>query len=184
MAGSKKGEHRGNAKKRPPGHETPNQIMREAAGRKKSGKKHVHGPTVQTVEARIMVARVINGDDGRVRNMTPKEIMLDNMWTFMQGAKDYEEMWKIAASVQPPTPDSIKACELAEREIERLRLLAGNAAFQVMPVIHPRLSAIAVADNTGANPDNIVQTLLDEIDKREREKPTQIEHLPTVKRIA
>lgn len=185
MAGSKKGERRGNAKKRPAGHETPNEIMREAARAKpRSGKKHVHGPRAASVEDRIVVARVINGDSGRVRDMTPKEILLDNMWTFMQGAKDYEEMWKMAASVQPPTPQSTQACEIAEREIERLRQLAGYNAFQVMPVIHPRLSAVAVAADLNATPDNVVQNLLDEIDRRQREAPALIEHAPQQKKRA
>jgi hypothetical protein len=185
MAGSKKGEHRGNARKRPPGHETPNEIMRKAARRKPTGgKKHIHGPTAATVEDQIMISRVINGDSGRVRDMTPKEIMLDNMWTFMQGALDYQEMWRMAASVNPPTQQSLKACELAEREIERLRLMAGNAARDVMPVIHPRLSAIAVTPTLGDNEENMLQALLDEVDRRQREAPPLIEHAPQQRKRA
>lgn len=158
--------------------------MRDAARSKpRSGKQHVHGKPAATIEDRIMISRVINGDSGRVRDMTPKEIMLDNMWTFMQAAKDYEEMWKMAASVDPPTVKSIEACQLAEREIERLRQLAGAAARDVMPVIHPRLTAVAIAGQQ-FDQSNVVQDLLDEIDKRQREAPPMIEHAPQQKRRA
>lgn len=157
--------------------------MQEAA--RSAGKpRQTRGPNISSIERRIEVARVINGDDGRVRDMTPKEVLLDNMWTFMQGAQDYQEMWRIAASVQPPTVDSIRACEIAEKEIERLRLLSGYAAFQVMPVIHPRLSAVAVANSTGESADNVVQMMLDEIDRRSRDAPLVLEHRPKKKDVA
>jgi hypothetical protein len=183
MAGSKKGEHRGNAKRRPRAriHESPEEVMMEAAKTADTpGKRHdrTGRQNIAAVERRIQVARVINGDDGLVRNMTPKEVLLDNMWTFFQGAKDYQEMWRIAAAVQPPTEESIRACEFAEKEIERLRQMAGYAAFQVMPVVHPRLSAVAVANSTGESAGNVVQMLLDEIDKRSREAPLVLEHRP------
>lgn len=186
MAGSRKGEHRGNARKRPPTHETPNDVMKEAIKSRTTPRKRKrgeHGATTKTIEERIFIARVINGDSRNVRDMTPKEIMADSMWHFMQTAVDYEEMWRRAAMVQPPTVASLRAIEIAEREIERNRLIAKECARDVAPFIHPKLSAIALAgENLGVSSQlDVVEALMDEIDKRSRQQPLVLEHAPRKK---
>ncbi len=45
-------------------------------------------------------------------------------------------------------------------------------------MIHPRLSAIALAPTQGDSPASILQVLLDEIDQRQRAEPVLIEHIP------
>lgn len=183
MGGSRKGEHRGNAKKRISGHETPNDVIRDAV-RQKSRPRSQRSRNLTSsskIEQRIMIARVINGDTGNVRDMAPKEIMLDNMWEFMQVAVDYREMWKMAISIDPQTPQSIDAIALAEREIERNRLLSQNCAYQVYPLVHgrrPPLAPEGIIEDTDAN---IMQRVLDEIDRRRQERPLVIEHDPTKK---
>lgn len=186
MAGSRKGEHRGNARKKPVTHDTPNDVMTKALKARTTPRKRKRGERgqgVSTVEQQIFISRVINGDSGRVRDMTPKEIMADSMWHFMQAAVDYEEMWRRAAMIQPPTVASLKAVEIAEREIERNRLIARECARDVAPFIHPKLSAIALAgENLGVTSQlDVVEALMDEIDKRSRQQPLILEHAPRKK---
>lgn len=183
MSGSKKGERRGNARRkgarmkpanRP--HETPNEIMREAVSRRPDGRGD-RGQGVRTIERRIFISRVILGDTGAVEDMTPKEVMLEAMHHNMQAVRDWKQMLLHLAQ-QPVTPETIAQVQHAEAEIERLYDKAGEHAFKVAPMIHPRLSAIALAPTQGDSPGSILQTLLDEIDERERDAPPLLEYQP------
>lgn len=185
MGGSKKGEHRGNARKRAAKpamrrtshrrtHETPGEIMDEAV-RKHDGQKRL---LPQVIERRIMVARVINGPSGAVEDITPKEAMLLGMRHGLQAVRDLTDMLNQLAS-QPVTPDITEQITMLEHEIERQYAVAGEFAFKCAGFIHPKLQAIAMHSDVGANQATILQELFDEIDERERRQPIPIEHKPS-----
>jgi hypothetical protein len=181
MSGSKKGERRGNARKRaakPPGshrdktrtHETPNEIMREAL--RQPGTRHLEHAVI---ERRIQVARIILGYSGAVEDVTPKEALLQGMQHNLQAIRDWTDMVEFWSS-KPVTRQTTENVEIGEREIERLWDKVGEFAFKVAGYIHPKLQAIAVQADTGASQASVLQELMDEIDQRERAKPIPIEH--------
>lgn len=173
--GSKKGEHRGNAKRRPEGAETVGEIMRDvlaAEPLKNHGSKRRR---VQEVDARLVTAsRLIHMHAGDVRDMTPREVMLNNMHYFMQGAFDWQKHLMDVVD-QPVTIESATEIERAQKEIERFRQLASEDAYKIAPYLHPRLAAIMTSGGAGDNPADVVQMLLDDIDRRQRD-PRVIEH--------
>lgn len=183
--GSKKGEHRGNAKRRPESPETPGQIMREVLADQPLKNYASKKNRVQKVEERIeraTAARLIHMHDGDVRDMTPREVMLNNMHYFMQGAFDWQK-YLMEAVEQPVTIESATEIERAQKEIERYRNLASEDAYKVAPYIHPRLAAIMAAGGDGQSQQGIVQALLDDIDARQRD-PRVIEHVTAKKEDA
>lgn len=185
MGGSKKGEHRGNARKRaakPPGgsyrkktrtHETPSEIMHEAL--RQPGTQHLEHAVI---ERRIQVARIILGHSSAVEDVTPKEALLQGMQHNLQAIRDWTDMVEYW-SKRPVTKQTTENVEIGEREIERLWDKVGEFAFKVAGYIHPKLQAIAVQADTGASQASILQELFNEIDQRERAKPIPIEHKPT-----
>lgn len=176
--GSKKGEHRGNAKRRL--HETAGDVMREALAETPLRNYASKVNRVQRIDQRLHVARTIHGTTGDIRDMTPREVMLNNMHYFMQGAFDWQDhLMKVVE--QPVTKESAEAVAQAQREIERYRNLASEDAYKVAPYIHPRLAAMVVGGNIGESTPDIVQALLDDIDARQRD-PRVIEHQATMKR--
>lgn len=173
--GSKKGEHRGNAKRK----DTPNAIMRAAVAAP-AAKRPNHRPPLtaappSVVEQDVFVSQVIHGIRS-ADDLTPKQVMLDNMHFFQNAAYEYEAMVRIAAR-QPDSEDVRRAVRAYELEGERNRRIASDEAYKVAPFIHPRLAAIAIKGDLGHG-DDLVQIMLDEIDKRNREHPMVIEHQP------
>lgn len=171
--GSKKGEHRGNAKAKADG--TPNSIMKAAVAPKPRGR---NAPRNDIVERDIFVAQVIHGIRS-ADDMSPKQVMLDNMHSFQNAAYQYEAMVLMAARA-PDSEETRRAIRNYEMEAERNRRIASDEAYKVAPFIHPRLAAIAVQGDTGHG-DDIVRMMLDEIDRRNREHPMVIEHYPQKK---
>lgn len=171
--GSKKGEHRGNAKRK----DTPNAIMKTAvAPARKPGAPKT---PVNRIEEDVFVSQVIHGIRS-ADDLTPKQVMLDNMHFFQNAAYQYEAMILHALRGMPDSDDTRRAIRAYELEVERNRRIASDEAYKVAPFIHPRLAAIAVRGDLGHG-DDIVQLMLDEIDKRNREHPMVIEHLPQKK---
>lgn len=169
--GSRKGEHRGNAKAKV-APEDVNGVMREAL----SPKYQPSQQTVARVERRIINARrSIPMAPADVTQMSPRDVLLDNMHFYMQGALDWQGYLEKAMSVDPMTPDSMEDVAAATVQIERFRRLASDDAYKVAPYIHPRLAAVVVGAGTGQNMGDIIQELLDDIDARQRE-PKVIEH--------
>ena len=166
MPGSRKGERRGNAKRRP---DSPNKIMREALRR-----PAVNRPP--STERRIEVARVINRPSGKVEDMTPREVLLCNMHYYMQGAFDWQA-YLMQLAGKPLTDETARDMATAEREAERFRALASEDAYKVAPFIHPRLAAVLANPGAGGNMHDIVRELLEDIDRRSREAKV-IEHAP------
>lgn len=177
MAGSRKGEHRGNARKK---EGRSNTIMRDAVKRAdRPGKKigRQTGPTAATVNLELMAARMAEGPPRRAADMGPKEIMLDNMHHFQQAAYDFAVMAAIAAR-QEPNEQTARQIAFAEEQENANRRMASDEARNVAQYIHPRLAAVKIIDDPGAGVD-IIQRMLDEVDQKNREHPMVIEHLPT-----
>lgn len=171
--GSRKGEHRGNARKR---EDTPNAVMKAAVApvRKPGAPK----TRVNKIEEDVFVSQVIHGIQS-ADDLTPKQVMLDNMHFFQNAAYQYEAMVRIAAR-QPDSEDVRRAVRAYEMEVERNRRIASDEAYKVAGFLHPRLAAIAIKGDLGHG-DDLVQMMLDEIDKRNREHPMVIEHIPQKK---
>lgn len=132
-----------------------------------------------SVDLELMAQRAIEGPPRRAADMSPREIMLDNMHFFQQAAYDFEVM-AIIASRQPPAEQTSRQIAFCESEVERNRRLASDEARNVAQYIHPRLAAVKIIDDPGAGVD-IVQRMLDEVDRKNREHPMVIEHIPQKK---
>ena len=184
MGGSKKGEHRGNARKRPATragmrkkersrtHETPGEIMYEALGRES---RACRDPAV--IERRIMVARIINGPSDAVEDITPKQMLLMGMHYHAGAIRDVTNQldW---LSQQPVTKTTAAQCNALEAELERLFDKSRDFARDAAPFLHAKLTAIATSQIIGENQVSVLQLLLDEIDEMERSRPIPIEHKP------
>lgn len=169
--GSRRGEHRGNAKAKVQT-EDANGVMREALSPKRAPPQQ----QVARTERRIIQAqRTIPMAPADVTQMTPREVLLDNMHFYMQGAFDWQGYLNKALSVEPMTEDAMQDVAAATVQIERFRRLASDDAYKVAPYIHPRLAAMVVGGNIGESTPDIVQALLDDIDARQRD-PRVIEH--------
>lgn len=177
--GSKKGEHRGNAKSRT-GMETPNEVMRSvvrmAARPKTKGRgKGERSPFKTTIEEDILTSQVVHGRRS-AHDMTPKEIMLDNMHHFQTAAYTSKAMAEFAMMSMPAGDERSRFISQMEAEEERMRRLASDEAYKVAPLIHAR--KMPTAANGESLGDSIVRTMLDEIDRLNREHPMVIEHIP------
>lgn len=168
--GSKKGEHRGNAKARDD--TAPNAVMKKAVQPRKPGERK---PNVVKVEEDIFISQVIHGIRS-ADDMTPKQVMLENMHNFQNAAFQYEAMVLMLVR-QPDSQELREVIRAYEAEAERNRRIASDEAYKVAPFMHARLAAIAFRDDTGHGAD-IVQMMFDEIDKKNREHPMVIEHQP------
>ena len=173
MAGSKKGEHRGNARKRSwktRTHETPNEIMHDAARQQK--------PAGPVIERRIQISRMILGLSGDVRDMTPKEVLLEGMHYNMQAVRDLVDALDAAAQL-PPSPENNLLVERLEREVERIYNVAGEFAYKAAGFIHPKLLATHEVSRSSQNQSSILQEFMDEVDELERKAPIPIEYKPS-----
>ena len=124
-----------------------------------------------------MVSQVIHGRHSAY-DLSPKEVMLDNMHHFQNGAYTSKAMAQYMLNSMDASDERSKLIAQLEADEERLRRLASDEARNVAPFIHPRLSAVAVSGNANIG-NNIVREMLDEIDRLNREHPMVIEHLPT-----
>lgn len=176
--GSKKGEHRGNAKPRT-GMETPNEVMRGALRLVpkpgKPRKQGMHGKPKHSIEEDILVSQVVHGRKS-ARDMTPKEIILDNMHSFQTAAYTARAMQEWAQQAMPQGDERSKFIAQLELDEERLRRIASDEAYKVMPYVHAR--KMPTASSGESLGDSIVRTMLDEIDRLNREHPMVIEHIP------
>lgn len=179
--GSKKGEHRGNAKPRD-GLETPNEVMRtavKAAERpSKPGRGNATGQTRVKFEEDLMVSQVVHGRRSAA-DMSPKEIMLDNMHHFQTQAYESAAFKLYVLHTMPEGPERTRLIEKMEADENNLRRLASDEARNVAPYIHSRKIPTTGSGETLG--ENIVRTMLDEIDRLNREHPMVIEHIPLKK---
>ena len=180
MGGSKKGERRGNARKRPGKprgqqyriHETPGEIMDEAA--KRCGKSTRLLPEV--IERRIKVSRIILGVSDAIEDLTPKEVMLLGMRHNMRAVRDLIDLLDHVSRLEP-TEETTAQVNWLEAEIERLYGVAGEFAFKAAGYVHPKLQATYDANRgSDANQTSILQQFVDEINEIEQRRPIPIEH--------
>jgi len=170
--GSKKGEHRGNARKRDERDvTTPKAVMDRAVRPAAPGSRP---PTAPQVENDLLAAQIIHGIQS-ADDMSPKQVMLANMRHFQNAAFLTEAMLMHVAR-QPDTEETRTAARVYEQESERLRRIASDEAYKVAPFIHPRLAAIAAVG--GGEETDIVQAMFDEIDRRNREHPPMLDVTP------
>ena len=180
MGGSKKGERRGNARKRPPKrpgggyrtHETPGEIMDDVARHR--GR---HGLEPVVIERRIQVARVINGPSDDINDITPKEAMLMGMRHSLRAQKDFTDMLEVL-SEQPVTEETTAKINALDAEIERQIDRYVEFAFKCAGFFHPKLQAIATNVDLGQNQMSILKVLFDEVDELERSRPIPVEYKP------
>lgn len=169
--GSKRGEHRGNAKRRDD--TTPKAIMKRAVAPKRPGAPKT-SPAM--VEQDVFISQVIHGIQS-ADDLTPKQVMLDNMHYFQNGAYMTAAMVRYAAATMPDGEETRRTIRGLEMEEERLRRIASDEGYKVAPFFHPRLAAVAIKGDLGHG-DDLVQMMLDEIDRKNREHPMVIEHIP------
>jgi hypothetical protein len=165
--GSKRGEHRGNAKARD---DSPNNILHRMVTQPappSSPRKRA-----KNVDEEIFISQVIHGVRS-AEDLSPKQVMLENMHFFQNRAYEFEAQ----AIVKAREPDSAEAVSALKQEVERNRRIASDEAYKVAPFIHARMAAVAVFSD-GSHGDDIVQIMLDAIDAKNREHPMVIEHVP------
>lgn len=168
--GSRKGERRGNARKKDTILQTPAEIMEEAVALRAGGPNGGRGPDRKAVERRLAVAQVIFGNDD-TDDMTPKDMMLENARYLMKAVRAYEAMLSSLLAQPEQTDDTRRDILHCEREIERLRDKATDHAYRVSPLMHPRLAAVQVRGDQGATPGDVLDALFDDIDDKYRASP-------------
>ena len=166
MAGSKRGEHRGNAKKRALEGDILEPTERPGAGR---AARHRH-----TEEYLHQVVRYVNGDPD-APGMLPRDAIQRAQDFFQKEAAEaigYYD-WLKELSTQPMTKEEAEELERrmlsTKREARSLMAEMSNQAFKNLPYFHAKASP-DVVDET--NPIEIVRTLLREIDDATRGRPT------------
>jgi hypothetical protein len=153
MSGSKKGERRGAA-----GRQRKEELVGKPqvpATPRKPGPK---GPRVASEDYYRQVIRFVNDDLDKIE---PREMMLEAMRYFRSRAQESLAMRSaILEGVGMAAPGALTVEKLqeidrdlaqSERDIAANLLQAADVAFKVAPFVHPRLSAIGVADGSGKN---------------------------------
>lgn len=179
--GSKKGEHRGQAKREAKlgtGFGRKKGSPKVPGSGKRKGSQHL-----TTIDYNAEVLRTISMEIDPVRDITPKEVMLLNMRKLMEKHLQYEQAAMRAASV-PLTEDSARQYAFYDREADRLLILATDIAYKAAPYLHPRLAAVMVTDpgDRSGEPLSVMRALLDDVDRMARERGKLIDHDPTEKK--
>lgn len=164
--GSKKGEHRGQAKREAKKRGVKPGTVNNPAGKTKGTLNRKTMERLAAVSSEIGVAE-LNG-------LMPKAMLLEISRIFYKMAMD--EMELMAQGVSE-----------ARGEFERHIVLAGDHAYKAANYYHPRLQALAIAGGSDASPGDVLRGLLEEIDgetRLERQQVRQIEHEPTPEAVA
>lgn len=171
MAGSRKGEHRGGAK---PGHVAT--TVASPAGKVKKQRKAPRAPK-RSEEYYREITRVISGEDMR-KDIEPRDVMLEAMRYFHAEAMEERSMkaqlLAQAARLPPDDPRWVTVNQMlgdCQSRIERMHIVATDTAFKVAPYTHAKLSSIEIT-GPDKGPVNIIHTLLDDIHKANRGRPT------------
>lgn len=176
--GSRKGERRGNAKPRT-GLETPNAIMRAALNKPPApGRPGKHRPNISSTEKDLQISQIVHGRK-TARDLSPKEIVLDNMHHFQQAAYTSRDMIVWALGNMPAGQERSDFIAKLQLEESTNRRIASDEAYKVMPFIHARRAAVNESGETVGDGTDVMQLLLDIIDRQNREQPMVIEHIPT-----
>jgi hypothetical protein len=128
-----------------------------------------------TIEEDLLVSQVVHGRKSAL-DMSPKEVVLDNMHHFQNAAYTSEVMIQVMLRKEK-SDERDKQITALELDVERLRRIASDEAYKVMPFIHARKMPTMGAGGESLG-DNMVRLMLDEIDRLNREHPLVIEHIP------
>lgn len=165
MGGSRKGEHRGNAKKRLDG-APPKPTQRQMT---------VRMPSRQTEEYLHMVNLVVNPGSPEARETRPKEAMLEIQSFFLDRFRMLRQFGEQLQEAQRGTTNAKLRQELETQIIfnEQLMVLEAmrvkEAAKDVAPYMHPKLGAVHVTSNTDGDP---LTQLIEQIGDANKGKPT------------
>jgi hypothetical protein len=165
LAGSKKGEHRGNARKR-----TLEEDLRlEREPSPNHGVRHKHSQ-----EYLHEVVRFVHSDDDML-SMLPRDAIQEAQDFFRREAHEaigYYN-WLRTLTGNDMTKEESEELESrmfsTKREIRSLIVEMSNQAFKNLPYFHAKASA---DDNEDVNPMDIVRQILREIDDATRGRPT------------
>lgn len=175
--GSRKGEHRGNAKPRT-GLETPQDVMRAAVkikGTPKPGNAKP-SPRAVNVEQDVLLSQIVHGIRD-ASDMAPKEIALENMAVFQNKAYSSKALAMFKQQAEPASESRSREIAQLEAEEIQFRRMASEEAHRVMQFVHPRFAAVMVSGSSSTG-ESIVRKMLDMIDERNRIQPMVIEHTP------
>ena len=168
MAGSKKGEHRGNARKR----DLDGEVLEPRPRGRPTGTtgiRHKH-----TEEYLHQVVRFVNNDDD-APGLLPRDAIQRAQDFFQKEAQEaiaYYD-WLRELSHQPMTKEEAEELEqrmqATKREARSLFAEMSNQAFKNLPYFHAKASPDVVEET---NPIEIMRTLMREIDDMNRGRPT------------
>lgn len=168
MAGSRKGEHRGGAKKGHVSTKPKAAPVVPSARLKRSPKRNE--------EYYREITSVITGTAMKQKD-EPREVMLEAMQYFVDCARSEVELKQdMIRSLSNCTTDAQFAMvsEMlgnSEQRIRELYQLALDAGFKVAPYVHSKLSSIEIS-GPDKKPIEIIHTLLEDIHKANRGRPT------------
>lgn len=179
--GSKKGEHRGNAKGkggRPEGTGGPNFTPRLGL----SGTDKRRPVTPLSAEREERMRMLVGASD-----LLPKDVMLSAMRYFSDVANQYREVMtaNLAAAAQvaaEPEKAAVYEGAAAQAEVRFLTYLrdACDVAYKVAPYCHARLMGVVndPAANMAGTGFDMLRGILNEIAEHSRSSPMVIEHQP------
>lgn len=154
--GSRKGEHRGSAKR------AAKKLDNRRNNQRPTGSRNKH-----TLEVENEIARIINPIS--FNDLFPKEQMLLAMRELMNEFAEWKAMEAEERSAVPLDEGNIRRSVYARGKAREALILATDFSYKAAPYLHPRLAAMAIMQNDNENPRNIVQAMLDEIDRRSRD---------------
>ena len=180
--GSKKGEHRGAAKRaimkgagknpegRPRSMKSPfNHEMREIINNARNSKD---------MERKVKDYFLITGKRMRM----PRDVMIDAMRYFEETALDYHEVlqqnMELAAEAETPEQRAVfeQGVAYAEGRMRESLSLAVDVAYKAAPFCHPRLAAIVTnPGGDGKGPFNVLALLMQDLDEAGK-APRYIDH--------
>lgn len=175
MAGSRKGEHRGGAKKKGP-HEAKFDIKTGTIKPKRATAKGSRVP-IPTAERQREMVEIITGKS----ELMPKDVQLATMRTIFALAMEYQGLMRMAIARYPMNGTPEQKADVnadvaaAERQMVQYLMLSSQVARDAAPFIHPRLAALAVTTDRNTEGD-LFDLLLKEIDQTPRLRA--IEHRP------
>lgn len=179
MAGSRKGENRGGARRKgkPPGPHEPRFDPTTGTIKPKTGRPTGRKNLITGEREREMI-EIITGQ----RDLMPKDVQLTVMRTIFGLAMEYQQIMKMALRRVPESDRQRQQIDIdvaaAERQMVNYMMLSSQVARDAAPFIHPRLAALAVTTDRNTEGD-LFDLLLQEIDQTPRLKA--IEHVPTKK---
>jgi len=176
MAGSRKGERRGGAKKGAK-YKATFQPKTGKIRAQKTGRPPGSQNLITDEREREMMA-IITGK----QELMPKELQLQVMRTMYEQAHVYQKMMNDALRDRTlPLDRAIATVDFAEAKMKEYMITAADVAYKVSPYYHARLAALAVTTDRNTTED-LFDLLLREIDTGPRLRA--IEHRKDEEKVA